>query len=332
MTTKHFKRPLSGRAQSQRQLTFLAVGLALTALVPLVASDYWIRLLVFVFINISLASAWNLIGGYTGYASFGHGVFFGIGAFVAAIGLVRYQLPLPVMMVLGGIVSGLVAVMFIPVFKQRGLYFALSTLAVMLVFETILQRWTFTRGPRPHDLGWSVQTDITVTGFYYLFLLLLGGVVGTIILLVNSRVGYALHAIRKDEILASSIGIRTVKYKSIAFIVSAAWPGVIGAAFAPFLAFVSVQSVFDLNITLNMILVSIFGGAGTVLGPIVGGIALSIIDQIAWGNFLQYHRLINGALIVAIITLYPAGVVVLVRNLLARRKARPAATPTSARD
>jgi len=93
----------------------------------------------------------------------------------------------------------------------------------------------------------------------------------------------------------------------IAFVVSAAWPGVLGAAFAPFLAFVSVQSVLDMRFTLNMILATIFGGAGTIVGPIVGAVALSIIDQFTWGNFLEYHRLIYGVLIVVIITFAPGG-------------------------
>ena len=313
-----FTPPKRGLDLSIRQLGWLMFGILITAAVPAFVGDYWIRVLIFVFINIGLASSWNIIGGFTGYASFGHGVFFGIGAFVSAIGIVRYGLPLPVTMVLGGFASTLVAISIAPVFKQRGLYFAMSTLAVMLVFETVFQRWSFTRGLQAHDVGWTVRTHLSLIEFYYLFLLTLAAVIGTAILLVNSRAGFAMRAIHKDEVLAASLGVRTNRYKAVAFAFSAAWPGVMGAAFAPFLSFVSVQSVFDLNITLNMILMCIFGGAGTILGPIVGGIGLSVIDQIAWGNFLHYHRLINGALIVGIITLYPAGLVALARRLVER--------------
>lgn len=314
----------AGTNPTARQLALLVVALAATALIPLFASDYWVRLLIFVFLNIGLASTWNIIGGYAGYPSFGHGVFFGIGAFAGAIGIVRYQLPLPVVMVLGGLLAGVVAAIFTPVFKQKGLYFALSTLALMQVFETVFQRWTVTRGPRSYDLGWTIATQTTLPQFYYIFLALLGAVLTTVILMVNSRIGYALQAIRKDEILAASIGIRTIKYKSIAFMISAAWPGVLGAVFAPFLAYVSVQSVFEISITLNMILITIFGGAGTLIGPIIGGIAVSIIDQIAWGSFMSYHRLIYGALIVAIITLYPGGLVAIFQSIKRRRQARKA--------
>lgn len=315
----------------RNQLLCLAVFLLVVALCPLVMNDYWLRLMVFVFVNIGLASSWNLIGGFGGYASFGHGVFFGVGAFAGAVGMVRYGLPLPAVMVIGGALAAALAALFVPVFKQKGLYFALSTLAVMLVFETVLQRWTFTRGLRSFDLGWTLAPSLPLEGFFYLFLGLLGLIVGSIIVVVRSKIGYALHAIRKDEVLASSIGVRTTKYKAIAFMISAAWPGVLGAAFAPFLAYVSVQSVFDVSITLNMILITIFGGAGTVIGPIVGGIALSVIDQIAWGNFLEYHRLIYGALIVAITTLHPGGLASVFWGWVERRRsaAKPVPRPSA---
>ncbi|PWR21631.1 branched-chain amino acid ABC transporter permease [Zavarzinia compransoris] len=300
------------------QLACLGLFLLAVALLPLLVNDYWVRLFTFVFINIGLATSWNLIGGFAGYASFGHGVFFGLGAFVSAIGTVRYGLPLPVCMLAAGAVNAAIALLFTPIMRQKGLYFALSTLAVMLVFETVLQRWTFTRGLGPYDLGWSVEPAIGLAGFYYLFLALLALAVGGMIVIARSRLGYALHAIRKDEILAASIGIRTTRYKVIAFALSAIWPGILGAVFAPFISFVSVQSVMDVSITLNMILITIFGGAGTILGPIVGGIGLSVIDQIAWGNFLEYHRLIYGALIVCIITFHPGGLVSLFWSIAGR--------------
>lgn len=312
-----------GHGAARLRMQFAWLGLFALALVPLpfLVNDYWVRVAVFVLINIGLASAWNIIGGFAGYASFGHGVFFGLGAFVGAIGIVRYGLPLPVVMLAGGLVTGALALLFTPIFKQRGLYFALSSLAVLLIFDNLLQRWSFTRGLRQYDVGWSVQPSLSLDGFYYTFLGLTVVLIGSVILLARSRVGYALHALRRDEVLASSIGIRVLKYKVIAFVFSAAWPGVLGAAFAPFISFVSVQSVLDMKFTLNMILATLFGGAGTVIGPVVGAIALSVIDQITWGNFLEYHRLIFGALIVAITTFAPGGLVSLFRSLTRRAPA-----------
>ncbi|MEP9351894.1 branched-chain amino acid ABC transporter permease [Xanthobacter sp. KR7-225] len=318
----------TGAARLRIQFAWLALfALALMPL-PFLLNDYWIRVAVFVLINIGLASAWNVIGGFAGYASFGHGVFFGLGAFVGAIGIVRYGLPLPVVMIGGGLVTGVLALLFTPIFKQRGLYFALSSLAVLLIFDNVLQRWSVTRGLRQYDVGWSVETSLSLDAFYYTFLGLTVVLIGSVILLARSRIGYALHALRRDEVLASSIGIRVLKYKVIAFVFSAAWPGVLGAAFAPFISFVSVQSVLDMKFTLNMILATLFGGAGTVIGPVVGAIALSVIDQLTWGNFLEYHRLIFGALIVAITTFAPGGLVSLFRSFTRRApKALAETTP-----
>lgn len=317
-----------GAARLRIQFAWLAVfALALVPL-PVLINDYWIRVAVFVLINIGLASSWNIIGGFAGYASFGHGVFFGLGAFVGAIGMVRYGLPLPVVMIGGGLVTGVLALLFTPIFKQRGLYFALSSLAVLLIFDNILQRWSLTRGLRQYDVGWSVQSSFGLDTFYYIFLGLTVVLIASTMVLARSPIGYALHALRRDEVLASSIGIRVLKYKVIAFVFSAVWPGILGAAFAPFISFVSVQSVLDMKFTLNMILATVFGGAGTVIGPIVGAIALSVIDQFAWGNFLEYHRLIFGALIVGITTFAPGGLVSLFGSLTKREgKVRPEAAP-----
>jgi len=305
------------------QFVVLAFFAVLATLLPFVVNDYWVRLGAFVLINIGLASSWNIIGGFAGYASFGHGVFFGLGAFVGAIGIVRFGLPLPVVMLLGGLVTGALALLFTPIFKQRGLYFALSTLAVLLVFDNVLQRWTFTRGLREYDVGWSVQLPYGLHTFYYIFLATVALLIGSVLWLAKSRIGYALHALRKDEVLASSIGIGVLRYKVVAFVFSAAWPGVLGAAFAPFLAFVSVQSVLDMKFTLNMILATIFGGAGTVVGPIIGAVALSAIDQFTWGNFLEYHRLIYGALIVGIIAFAPGGLVSIFWSVVRRDRVAP---------
>lgn len=312
------------QSKLQTQLAILIVCMGLVALLPLLVNDYWVRVAAFVLINIGLASSWNIIGGFAGYASFGHGVFFGLGAFVGAIGIVRYGLPLPVVMLLGGLVTGALALLFTPIFKQRGLYFALSTLAVLLIFENVLQRWVFTRGLREFDVGWSVQLPYGLWTFYYIFLGTVTLLIASILWLAKSKIGYALHALRKDEALASSIGIRVLEYKVIAFVFSSAWPGVLGAAFAPFLTFVSVQSVLDMKFTLNMILATIFGGAGTVVGPVIGAIALSAIDQFTWGNFLEYHRLIYGALIVAIITFAPGGLMSIFWSVTRRGKKQAA--------
>lgn len=291
-----------------RQLAWLLGCGAVIALLPIALDPYWTRLLVFVFINIGLASAWNVIGGMAGYPSFGHSVFFGVGAYTSAILTVRYGVPFWVTLPLTGMVAGLFSLLFMPLFKQRGFYFALSTLAAALAVEAVVKSWPWVRGFKSTDHGWSLPNDLSVTFYYFLALALLLLCLASILVLTASRVGMALRAIHRDETVAASVGVDCTRYKAIAFAFSAVWPAVFGALYGPFLVYISTDTVFDLKITLNMIVYSVFGGIGTFLGPIVGGIALNVIDQVAWAHFLDYHSMIYGVVIVLIITFSPGGV------------------------
>ncbi len=308
------------RSEARSQVIIILAFLAIAAVLPFLVDSYWQRVLVFTFVNIALASSWNIIGGVAGYPSFGHGVFFGVGAYTSAILIVRVDIPFSLAVIGGGIVAGVFALLFIPLFRQRGFYFALTTLAAQMAVETIVRTWKFTRGLEQWDMGWNFPDLGSLSFFYYLMLGLLGLCLLSVVLLMASRVGYALKTIHKDEIVAASVGIPATRYKSIAFVFSAVWPGVMGAAYGPFLVYISPDNVFNMSITLNMILISIFGGIGTVIGPIIGGVVLSIIDQVAWSNFLEYHHLIYGIMIVAIISFWPGGLVSLIQRVWSKRK------------
>jgi branched-chain amino acid transport system permease protein len=290
------------------RLGLLVLGCILMALGPFYLDAYWERVLIFVFFNIALASSWNVIGGMAGYPSFGHGVFFGMGAYTCAILIVRGGVPFPLAMLGGGAVAGVFALLFIPLFRQRGFYFALSTLAAQFAVETIVRTWSFTRGLQSWDQGWNLPDLGSLNFFYWLTLGLLALCILSIVLLLRTRVGLALSAINKDEVVAASVGIPCTRYKAIAFVFSAVWPGILGAAYAPFLVFISTENVFNISITLNMILIAIFGGIGTIIGPIIGGLLLSVIDRLSWAYLLQYHTLLYGVIIVAVISLRPAGI------------------------
>jgi branched-chain amino acid transport system permease protein len=216
---------------------------------------------------------------------------------------------LPLALIGGGAVAGAFALLFIPLFRQRGFYFALSTLAAQFAVETVVRTWSFTRGLQSWDQGWNLPDMGSLDFFYWLTLALLALCILSIVLLLRTRVGLALRAIHKDEVVAASVGVPCTRYKSIAFVFSAVWPGIMGAAYAPFLVYISTDNVFNISITLNMILIAIFGGIGTVAGPIIGGLLLSAIDRLAWANFLQYHALIYGLIIIAVISFRPAGIV-----------------------
>lgn len=292
----------------RRQLGWLVAFGVIAALVPLVADPYWVRVSVFVFVNIALASTWNVIGGVAGYPSFGQGVFFGVGAYTTAILLVRYGAPVWVAVPTGGAVAGLFSLLFLPLLRQRGFYFALSTFAAALAVESIVRAWPWVRGLTDKEQGWNLPDMYSLDGYFYITLTLLIACLASIIILLRSPVGMALRAIHKDEIVAASSGINCNRYKMIAFVFSSVWPGVFGGVYALFLVFISAETVFSLGITLNMIVYTVFGGIGTLLGPIVGGLVLSVIDQLAWTHFLDWHSLVYGALVVLIVTFSPGGV------------------------
>lgn len=291
-----------------RQMTALAVTTAVVALLPLFVEPYWVRVAVFVFVNVALASAWNVIGGFVGYPSFGHGIFFGLGAYTTAIIVVRYGLPAWVAAPMGGVVAGLVSLLFLPLLRQRGFYFALSTFAAALAVETIVRNWTWIRGLTSNEHGWNLPDLFSLTTYFYITLVLLAANLASIMLLMHSRVGIALRAIHKDEIVAASAGIDCARYKMIAFVFSAIWPGIFGGVYALFLVYISTETVFDLGIMLNMIVYTVFGGIGTLLGPVVGGLVLTLIDQFAWAHFLDWHSLVYGVLVVLIVTWSPGGI------------------------
>lgn len=291
-----------------RQLAIVLALCAAAALIPLVADPYWVRVAVFVFVNIALAATWNIIGGVAGYPSFGHGVFFGVGAYTTAILLVRYGGSPWLAVPAGGLAAALLSLLFLPLLRQRGFYFALSTFAAALAVETIVRNWTWVRGLKSSEHGWNLPDLYALSTYFYVTLLLLALCLVTIALLLNSRVGIALRAIHKDEIVAASAGIHCARYKMIAFVFSAVWPGIFGGVYAMFLVYISAETVFEMGITLNMIVYTVFGGIGTFLGPILGGVVLTLIDQLAWSHFLDWHSLVFGALVVLIVTFSPGGV------------------------
>lgn len=304
-----------------RQLAIVLAVCALVSLLPFFASPYWVRVAVFVFVNIALASTWNLIGGVAGYPSFGHGVFFGVGAYTTAILIVRFGLSVWVAVPAGGIVAGLLSLLFLPLLRQRGFYFALSTFAAALAIETIVRNWTWVRGLKSSEHGWNLPDLYSLHTYFNVTLVLLALCLVSIALLLNSRVGIALRAIHKDEIVAASAGIDCAHYKRIAFVFSAVWPGIFGGVYALFLVYISAETVFEMGITLNMIVYTVFGGIGTFLGPIVGGVVLTLIDQLAWSHFLDWHSLVFGALVVLIATFSPGGVMSWLDRFKRRRSA-----------
>jgi len=292
--------------RNRYMLLILLAGFML-CLCPPFLNTYQVKFLSFLLINILIACSWNLIGGFCNYFSFGHGVFFGIGAYAFAIAWVRFGIYFYLSLILGGIMSAGVALLMSPILRLKGLNFALATLALLEAVRIIFQKWGFTRGLKGFDAGWKFPMTLSDQHFFYLIVLVFILMQISLVGFMASRYGFASAAFKEDELMARGIGINTTVCKILAFILSAFWAGVTGAIYAPMITYISTQSIFGINWSIKPIVVSIFGGIGSLLGPIIGGIILNAIDHFLWERFLEYHTLIYGILLIAIVLFLPKG-------------------------
>jgi branched-chain amino acid transport system permease protein len=275
---------------------------------------------------VGLASAWNLVGGFTGYACFGQVGFFGLGGYTTALLMYHlhwsFWLALPTSVVVAGAFAALVGA---PLLRLRGHYFAVATLGVAEgLREVVINLPRLTGGGGGISIP-SVGADAPTRwlgndGFYILFLLLAVVAVGVSIVVANSRAGYALRAIHQDEDAAAAMGVRTTLAKTLAFAVSAALTGGIGAAYAFQLQAIYPNPLFDVGITVLLVVMVVFGGFGTVLGPVVGAIVIALGSEWLRQNYTQLHTFLLGGLILVAVILLPQGVGTYLRDAIRTRR------------
>jgi branched-chain amino acid transport system permease protein len=294
------------------RLAALPVCGVAAALAPLVLAGYRLVFLLLLFLHVGLAYSWNLVSGFTGYISFGHVAFFGVGAYVVGIlaGLHNWNwlIALP-------LAGAIVLVLSVPLgwlmLRLKGPYFAIGMLAVAQATALVATLWDgLTRG----GLGIFVSTSYNVVSVYYGLLIVLAVVMGVTYWVDNSRFGLRLLSIREDESAAEAMGIDTTRDKIKAFAMSAFFPGLIGGMYAWYIGYIDPRSVFSLFFSVNMILMTLLGGAGTFLGPLIGGIAFTFVVESLWVRFPEYHLMSTGIAVVMIVLFIPNGIVALLKR------------------
>ncbi len=287
-------------------LAGLALGLALLAVYPAVASGYGIRFMLQLFMWVTLAQSWNLVSGLTGYVSFGHVAFFGTGAYTGSILVTAHGWHWVAASLAGGGVAVLLALVIgYPCLRLKGPYFAIAMLGlneVMRVAVSYFQR--FTGG----GLGLSLPTLHASVAIYYAMGLAAAGVTAVAYGIITSRFGLRLMTIRDDEVAAEAAGIDTARYKLYAFLLSAFAPGVVGGLFARDQGYIDPVAVFPLATTITMIVMTLFGGKGTVWGPVLGAASLFVVQELVWARFLYLHQFIFGTIIVLVVLFMPRGI------------------------
>jgi branched-chain amino acid transport system permease protein len=268
-----------------------------------------------IFMFIALAQGWNLIGGFTGYASFGQVAFFGIGGYTTAVAMVHWHTSFWLALVASGVIAAVFgAVIGLPLLRLKGHYFAIATLGVAEGMREVVTNLPKLTGGGAGITIPTVGDKATTTyfgndGFYWLFLGLAALALVISQLVSRNKFGFALRAINQDEDAAGALGINTTRAKVLAFALSGFVCGLVGASYAFQQAVIYPQRLFDVDVTVLMVVMVVIGGAGTVLGPLLGAVVLQFLSEYLRQNYTNAHQFILGLIIVVAVVLLPQGFV-----------------------
>jgi branched-chain amino acid transport system permease protein len=257
---------------------------------------------------IVLATAWNILGGYTGYVNFGSAAFFAMGAYATVFFHKLYPQPIPVLIVIGGIVSGIVGFgMGYLTLRLRGAFFAIATLALAVVLQTFVVNWDYVGGSRGAYIIRPNENALVGPYIQYLFVLMLALVVIALVcarVIERSQLGYGFATIRDDELAAEACGVPTLRLKLIATTLSGALMGMAGAPFPYYIGYLQPSSAFGLEYAVNSIAMPMIGGTTSWVGPLIGAILLGSLQQIATVTISSaVNLLIVGLLLIAFVGL-----------------------------
>ncbi len=315
---------MNGGANWREPLLCLAAILALAALPPVLA-PFQLRVGQLMFYSAGLGLAWNILGGFAGYRSFGHAAFFGIGAFSA--GLLQAQMPdmAPLLRFAAGLAGGALtcvvvsALLAYPILRLRGTFFAIAMLGVSHVAGELNTNVDLFQGAMGLMFAEIVPEAWDPQWFYYEVFLATASAVLLIAWLVRrSRFGYGLLGIREDEDTARMLGVPTERCKTAAFVLSAALTGILGAIYAQSLGFVTTESLYRDDTNLSLIVFALLGGIGTMVGPVIGAFLIVLLTHVVLSDFPDVQMFAMGLILVVLVLVAPDGLIGLGRRLWRR--------------
>ncbi len=282
-----------------------AVVVAVAATLPWWGSPVVIQFGIDMLLLATLAQSWNIIGGYTGYSSFGNSVFYGLGGYGTAIAMAQFHLPFAVGLALGVVLAVLFAVLIgLPVLRLRGHYFAIATLALAEVMIAVVSNLDIAGG----NVGLILPLLKGDELFFELALALLAITTAVVAWISRSRFGFGLIAIRENEEAAAVMGVNTTLYKIGAFVLCGIFTAVAGGIHAYWITYLDPGSAFDITLNVRMIIMAVFGGPGTVYGPVLGAFVLSAISELLASEITNLASVFFGLVIIAAIVFMPRGV------------------------
>lgn len=309
----------------------ILLGIISFVLPIIVQSKFYLNIFILILLFATIASAWNILGGYAGQLSLGHTIFFGLGAYTSTllylnVGLSPWfgLIAAAAIAILAGVLIGW------PTFKLKGTYFSLATIAFAEVIRHITLYWRdLTNG----SVGVNIRFEPGISNlifreysFYYYFALVLFLIALAIVIFIDkTRIGYYLKAIRENEDSAATLGINVARYKMIAMIISAGLTGVAGVLYAQFMLFFEPDSVFNLNFSIEIALIAIVGGMGTIFGPLLGSTIIIPLNEILRSSFPALSGMnyfIYGVALILIVSFMPNGLLPILKNIPAKLKGR----------
>lgn len=295
-----------------KKLIRIAIFVSIIILYPiLIRNEYYIHIAIVIGLSIIYGLGFNLLYGYCGQISFGHAAWYAIGAYTTALLAVRlgmsFWVTLPIAIVFSGLVGFLIG---IPILRLRHHYLGMATLGFGIVVEAIIVQWReLTFGPVgivgiPVPNFFSIQ--LRGTSYYYMVAVATTCAYLVIMNMVNSRFGRAIMAIRDNEDAAPSLGINPLFYKSLALGISGAYAGLAGALYAHLHTYVGPEC-FGLGLSIDVVMITVVGGLGTLIGPVIGAFIISLLPEFLYG-FVEYHLIIYALVLLIFLLFMPKGI------------------------
>ena len=306
-------RSVDSRRAAWFPLALLAALLALPALQFVGNYNYVIHLILYTACYVVMAAGWNILGGFAGYVSLGHNVFFAIGGYVAGMILARYGISTIAMAPLAGLIAGIAGYLIgLITLRVRGPSFIISSLALVMIFRILFENWHFIGGAAGVALPANeISVKWTKLPYYYAFVVMAAFAVWVTYRIKHSKFGLGLRAISKDEIKAESAGIDTRFYKVLAFAISAFFVGMAGAVWGEYLTYIRPNIFLVILVSVNMVLMCIIGGKGTIAGPVVGAVLIIAFNEVfvATLGASEINVLATGLIMMLTLIFFPLGVV-----------------------
>jgi len=309
------------------QMGFAIALLVILCLIPLIANEYIVSILIMMMLYAYLGSSWNILGGYSGYLPFGNGAFYGIGGYTSSLLFIKAGLTPWLGMLVGAVFSSLLA-LFIGLiafrFRLKGVLFAFITIAfaeICMLVAANVEMFGGSIGILMPLKGnhYSIYQSTGKAFFYYVILIMLAMIVFLTRLIERNKIGVYLVAIREEERAAEALGVHSNRYKLYAFMMSAFFTALGGTFYAQYFMYIDPGLMFGFGASLEPVLRTIIGGAGTVWGPVIGSVVLELLSEITRGLLGEIgglHLAVYGLILILSCIYIPQGLATFIKSFL----------------